>query len=319
MKDTFAGYYPLDKNIFLSDNSILNFDIYYSKSVKNDAVPVLLVAQNSHISNLKIKLSQRDYGQLFIRKSALDDYKKFIENSLLEVISDPLVPLDQKAQFVNDCARNVLKQVFEDPRSGENIKQVENVTNNIVRFILGEFKAIPHLLSLSAHNYYTFSHCLQVSTFALGLWLHIGKGLESEAYSLALGCMLHDIGKIRIDKAILNKPEKLKEEEFAEMKKHPEYGAELVCDFVSDAALDVIMHHHERFDGTGYPKGLKENNISSNSKIAAIADVYDAVTTNRAYAKAAAPFEALNMMKKEMTSHFEQEKFESFIKFLGTL
>lgn len=318
MTEKLQGYYLLDKDFLLADNSTLNFDIYYSKSIKNDVVPTLLIAQNSLVSNLKDKLKQRDYGLLYIKESSLDLFEKYIENSISDVIADPLIPLEKKSKYVHNCATNVIKNVFEDPRSGENIKRVENVTKNVVDLILDEFKAIPHLLSLSSHNYYAFSHCLQVSTFALGLWLTINEGAVSDIHSFAVGCMVHDIGKMKISNAILNKPGKLTEEEFAEIKRHPQYGVELLSGFLSEPSLDIVLHHHERYDGTGYPEGLKENEISDNAKITTIADVYDALTTNRAYAKADKPFDALLKMKKEMVGHFEHEKFENFISFLGT-
>ena len=88
-------------------------------------------------------------------------------------------------------------------------------------------------------------------------------------------------------------------------------------DTLPPIALDVILHHHEQYTGKGYPHGLCGDEISSHAKIAAIADVYDALTTNRPYGLARPPFEAIMTMKEKMVGHFEQEKFLEFIRFLG--
>jgi len=317
MRNKIRGYFLLDRGYFLAEDSELNFNIYHSKTVKNDTVPVLLISSNSYISNLNEKLAQRDYGNLYIKESSIADLEKYIEKSIRDIIINPQIPLGKKCKYVHKCAIDVLEHVFSDPRSGENIKRVENITQNVVDIAMYDSKAIQHLLSLSSHNYYTFTHCLQVTTFALGLWLSINKGAEDDVHPFALGCMLHDIGKTKISNEILNKPGILDKDELEEIKKHPEYGVGLLSDLLPEISLDVILSHHEKHDGSGYPEGLKKNEISDNAKIATIADVYDALTTNRAYAMANTPFNALEKMKKEMVGHFEQEKFENFIKFLG--
>jgi HD-GYP domain-containing protein (c-di-GMP phosphodiesterase class II) len=156
-----------------------------------------------------------------------------------------------------------------------------------------------------------------VAVFGIGLWRVIVNGRVDELREFALGCLLHDIGKTGISDWILNKPGKLDEQEFDEVKKHPQLGVELMKDSVSDLALDVILHHHERYDGTGYPEGLVGKQISDNAKIASIADVYDALTTNRPYSDARKPFNAVLLMKEQMVGHFEQEKFIKFIYMLS--
>ena len=93
--------------------------------------------------------------------------------------------------------------------------------------------------------------------------------------------------------------------------------ANLMKGEISDVALDVILHHHEKYDGTGYPEKLAGHDISDNAKVAIIADVYDALTTNRPYGDARDPFQAMLLMKEKMVGHFEQEKFISFVKFLS--
>jgi len=170
---------------------------------------------------------------------------------------------------------------------------------------------------LGQKDYYTFTHCIHVSVFCVGLAKVFNIRKHDEIYQLGLGALMHDVGKIKVDPKILNKPGKLTPEEFNEIKKHPRYGYEMLKESLPAASLDIVLHHHEKFNGMGYPDGLSKANISMNAKIACIADVYDALTTNRCYAKARNPFEAITTMKNEMIGQFEEEKFLAFIRMLG--
>ena len=233
------------------------------------------------------------------------------------LVDDPNIPLAEKSQIIYKCAGNVIKDVFADPRSGENLKRAEDITSNIIKFALSDDASIASLLQLSSRDYYTFTHCLNVAVFSIGMWQQICPGEKTGLQEFALGCILHDIGKSRIDESILNKAGPLTAEEFAVIKKHPQYGYELMAQSVPPISLDVILHHHEKHSGEGYPKGLTGDKISNFAKIATIADVYDALTTRRVYAEARDPFKAMLIMKQEMVGHFEQEKFISFIHLLS--
>ena len=241
----------------------------------------------------------------------------FMEQSLSMLIADQAIPVQEKSKVVYKCAKNVLHDVFEDPRSGENVQRTQDITSNMVDFVLANDGSILSLLNLGTHDYYTFSHCVNVAVFGLGLWIMIDKGNEFDLREFALGCILHDVGKTLTPQKILKKPGRLDNDEFHEIKKHPLHGYELMKDTLPPVALDVILHHHEKYCGTGYPHGLSGDKISNHAKVAAIADVYDALTTNRPYGTARPPFEAVLTMKEEMVGHFEQAKFLEFIRFLG--
>jgi HD-GYP domain-containing protein (c-di-GMP phosphodiesterase class II) len=145
-------------------------------------------------------------------------------------------------------------------------------------------------------------------------------GLDEEQTRLAgLAGLLHDLGKAMVPNAILNKPGKLTDEEFAEVKKHPEYGhaALLQGADVPEIALDVCLHHHEKVDGSGYPKGLKADQITLFAKMGAVCDVYDAITSNRPYKAGWDPAESLRKMAEWAKGHFDEAVFQAFVKSLG--
>lgn len=318
MSPLFADYLPVSKHCLLKLQGEITFDLYtIPPGEKNIKEPVLLMGRNSMLSRIQDTIADRGFEIFFIRKEDQKNFHHLIENFIAMMIEDQNIPLEQKSQIIYQCAANVLKDIFTDPRSGDNLRRVEDITSNIIQFTLHDDASVASLLQLSSHDYYTFTHCLHVAVFSIGLLKQIYPGMQNGLREFALGCMLHDIGKSKIDEAILNKPGKLTPEEFAVIRKHPEYGCELMGDKVSPTTLDVILHHHEKHSGTGYPEGLKGDQISDLAKVAAIADVYDALTTRRAYADARDPFKAMLTMKEEMVGHFEQEKFISFIHLLS--
>ncbi len=299
----------------LAEDRIIDFNIYAKPPNSNK--PVLLIAANTNIANIKDVLARKNHGPLFITQDSSMKFENFMEESLDSIIKNPTIPLEQKSSIVHACATNIIRDVFDDPRSGKNISRAKNITSNIIDLTLADTQSIRHLLRLGSHHYYTFSHCVNVAVFGVGLWLMIRKGDDTELHDFTLGCILHDVGKSQILDSILNKPGKLDFEEFEIIKKHPGQGHWLMAKHASEITLDVILHHHEKINGNGYPHGLKRDQISDNAKIATIADVYDALTTNRPYGGARRPLSALTLMKKEMVGHFEQKRFEEFILFLG--
>ncbi|MEN8257828.1 MAG: HD domain-containing phosphohydrolase [Thermodesulfobacteriota bacterium] len=310
-------FVPISRDEVLAGVSTLTFDLYSINLDKGILDPEVLCRRGTTVQDVGNTLAERVLDKLFVRKQALQDFYDHMEESLGSIIENPRLPTKKKSEIIYTCAANVMQDVYNDPRSGENIARSRAVSDNIIKFTLSDPSSIPTLLSLSSHNYYTFTHCVNVAVFGIGLWQFIGLGSPDDLREFALGSILHDVGKTSVDDGILNKPGKLTNEEFEIIKSHPRKGHELMKDEVSDAALDIILHHHEKYDGTGYPDKLEGGDISDNAKVAIIADVYDALTTNRPYGDARDPFQAMLLMKEKMVGHFEQEKFISFVKFLS--
>ena len=158
---------------------------------------------------------------------------------------------------------------------------------------------------------YTADHCerLQNLSYATGQELGLNS---SSLYILDVGAYLHDVGKIRVPLSILNKPAKLTPEEWEVIKKHPLYGRELLDQTFMKEASTIVEQHHERSDGSGYPYGLSGNEILIESSIIAVADTFDAMTTDRPYHKAATQAEALAEIKKYAGIHYPREIVKAF-------
>ncbi|MBI5180010.1 MAG: response regulator [Nitrospirae bacterium] len=171
--------------------------------------------------------------------------------------------------------------------------------------------------TIEARDRYTEGHCERVSDFSVSLAKEAGLS-DADQDALKNGGILHDIGKIAIDEAILNKPGKLTPEEFEKMKSHPVKGAEICRNLKTLASsLPVIRSHHEKCDGSGYPDGLKKDKIPVIARIMAIVDVYDAIITDRPYRKGLPLDTAQNILQTEaQKGWWDIELVDAFFKML---
>jgi HD-GYP domain-containing protein (c-di-GMP phosphodiesterase class II) len=189
----------------------------------------------------------------------------------------------------------------------------------LIRSIMDQLKSSEDLLTLLADVYvydnYIFSHSLNVALYSLALGMEL-KLNEKQLETLGMGAILHDVGKMVIPFEILGKAGKLTEEEYEVVKKHPEHGFKLLKDIhtVSLHVAHCAYQHHERLDGSGYPRGLVGNEIHDLGKIIAVADVFDAVTSNRVYRSAMLPHEGLEILYAGAGKQFEISIVEAFRK-----
>ncbi len=224
------------------------------------------------------------------------------------------------ARNVHSRTRNYIDQALDDVRLGnavdtEAAKQlVTEVANSITR----SPHAMVWLTNMKERDEYTSIHCMNVCIMAVSFGRSLGMSKE-ELELLGLGGLLHDLGKMRVPLEILNKPSKLTFEEFEVMKTHPVEGYQMLkeqSDLPAEV-LDIVKHHHERRNGKGYPSHLDGDHINNMTRIVAIVDVYDAITSDRCYHDAISPYDALKNMYEWVNEDFDKEMVEQFIKCLG--
>lgn len=167
---------------------------------------------------------------------------------------------------------------------------------------------------IEARDLYTRGHVERVQMMAMELGQALGWS-KTALSSLEYGALLHDVGKILVPESILNKPSQLTSEEQEAIQKHPVTGARIIdgVSHLRDARL-YILHHHEKWDGTGYPGGLRGGAIPVEGRLLAIVDVYDALTSDRPYHKGISIVEALRFLRREAGKHFDPEMVEVFCK-----
>lgn len=171
-----------------------------------------------------------------------------------------------------------------------------------------------NILDLKMHDDYTFHHSLSVAVVALAIGIELNLGTQA-LYELTLGGLLHDIGKVMVPQEILNKPDRLTNREFEIIKMHPVHaGVHLLKkNFVTENTFKGIIYHHEKWDGTGYPNGLKETQIPLFARILAVADVYDALTSNRPYRQPEQPSEAIEYIMGASGTFFDVDIVKAFL------
>jgi len=296
-------------------DSILNFDLYIKKSGKF----ILYRGTNLPFTERnRTTLLGSKIEDLYISDASRADYQKYIEKNIHDIINDKSIPDNTKASIVYDSATLLVKDVLSKPTIKENIERSKDMVENTVSFILKGHAAFHNMLNMMSLDYQTYTHSVNVCTFSVGLARFMGIDSQTELDRIGIGALLHDVGKTRISEKILKKPGPLTDAEMADIKMHPKWGCDILkeTDIIAADAYKPILEHHEREDGSGYPFGISGDNIHTYSKIVAVADVFDAMTTERAYCKAVSSFTALKFMY-ESNRYFNRQLLEYFTKLMG--
>jgi putative two-component system response regulator len=227
------------------------------------------------------------------------------------------IKLDEFRHALEMTARTWLLQQ-ENERYRNHLEQT--VSRQKRRLRLTFLSAIESLVCMmEERDKYTHGHSVRVRSHSLLLAKALGLN-RRQCKQLSLAAKLHDIGKIGVPEAILNKPDKLTHDEYAIVKEHPAIGERVLSSIIpSRAVLAAIRGHHERLDGNGYPDGLRGNQIPLLARIIAIADCYDALTTSRAYRDAMPVSQALDMLRRDAGTHFEPRFVEAFLEIVPAL
>ena len=219
------------------------------------------------------------------------------------------------------CARSkaAVISMFADARMGQALQfgQADALVTEISDSVMRHPNALISLARLKHADEYTYMHSVAVCALMIALARQLGLD-EALVREAGLAGLLHDIGKMAIPNEVLNKPGKLSDAEFVVVRDHPVAGAQMLrdCRQVSALVLDVCLHHHEKFDGTGYPHRLAGEQISLLARMGAVCDVYDAITSNRPYKAGWDPAESIRKMA-EWKGHFDPAVFQAFIKTVG--
>lgn len=251
-----------------------------------------------------------------------------VDAELEQVISEgrgivrrlPLTEELNTARGIHSRATRVVRGMMQDVRLGRaiSVADVEPVVEAISGSLARNSSALLGMLGIKNKDDYTFQHSVSVGTLLVAFGRSLGLS-EDELREIGLGGMLHDLGKMKVPDAILNKPGRLTDEEFAVIKRHPEDGHAILLETkgVGDTPLDITRHHHERFNGRGYPDALGGESISRYARMAAIVDVYDAITADRCYHKAMTATEALRRMWEWSANDFDRNLLQAFMKCVG--
>lgn len=306
-------YKLIDKRL-ITEGAAVDFNLFLHNDAKT-SMSVFLQSDTVVDGNAKVRL--REIEALYVSEDEEERYLAYMQHHIQTIAKSRDIPTSEKALIVYEQASKAIDALFQNPESLENVKNAQPVVDSFIEIILGDSHAVESLLQITAHDYYTHTHSINVSIYTLSLGSFLGIGGE-ELETLGMAAILHDLGKSKVDYAIINKNGKLSDEEFTQMKYHPAYGHEIALKLgiTDERVLTGIRHHHEKMSGGGYPDGLTQNEISLFARIIGVCDVFDALTTKRSYKDPMSSFEALKLMKETMHEHLDMELIRTFIRML---
>ncbi len=241
-------------------------------------------------------------------------YYRTIEQGLREIVRDPLLEEEKKAEILYSTCIALVDQLYEEPPDTTELDRVESVSRSMVEMVIGSDTAFQHLFEVSNHDFYTATHMVNVCVTMVALGCRLGLDQE-DIQNIGTGSLLHDIGKLFIPRELLNTRDKLTDEQFRVIRTHVQLGYDYLQEraSLSDTAMAIVLEHHERLDGSGYPNELRQDAISLFGRMAGIVDTFEAMTSVRPYRrKSYTQSEVITVLTNEAPQKYDAELVDVF-------
>jgi len=308
-----SGYLPVD-SVLLAPGPTRAFDLYQ----RVDGAMVLICAKDYPLSaKVLAELRENRQDTLFVLVAEGPLVSWQAEGMLREVVLDEGLTVDRRSRILVSSARTIMSEIMAHPSAKGVIRRGMALANTTVNFMAQEPAALRSLATLFTKDYCTYAHCVRTCVLGVALYKYVVSPKIEYLRRFGLGMLLHDTGKSLVEHYVLNKPERLTHDEFDHIKSHSALGWQILQSHgVKDNMVNSIArHHHEKLDGSGYPDGLAGSHITDEARVAAIVDVYDALTSERPYRTAMAHEQAQAMMGGRMVgNHLDPELFSAFIR-----
>lgn len=291
-------------------SSAVGIDLFLRTSPTDPAVLLCNAADDGHLQTVQ-RLLGEGLTRVYIRREDRHHYQQFLRENWQELISDNSRSSIERTAIISDVIRDVLNEQFDHGTTQSIVTSCQSYGAATSELIGREPIVLRDLVTVLHHDYGTFTHSTNVSAYAVLLGKELGYPAE-DLEQIAVGGLLHDLGKLEISSKILNKPGKLDEEEFRVIRKHPAMGMARVADRddLSFGQLMMIYQHHERCDGSGYPVGCTADEIHPWAKLCAIVDVFEALTSVRPYRNPLTPETAIAILDKGVGTEFDEEMLQ---------
>jgi HD-GYP domain-containing protein (c-di-GMP phosphodiesterase class II) len=282
--------------------------------VKNQEA--LLKLKNSGIQSVWVDV-ERSAQSCGLKKSASESIKG---NPLARKATPTRASKKAQVKTILDEAKNLVRKVLSETFEGKAVEvgPFEVIADKMIESVMDDADAMKCISALRTKDAYLLEHSVNVAFLLVTFGKHLGLD-KAMLKQLAVGGILHDIGKIKVNNEVLHKPGKLTAEEFEHMKLHQVYAIEIMAETkgLSQVSKDVCLMHHEKLDGRGYPRGLKGNEIPYHGRMSCIVDIFDALTANRCYKEAMSPAAAFKILISLTPFHLDQELVYEFIRCVG--
>jgi len=309
-------YFPIHPKTILPGTAG-QFDLYLKRGDW-----FVLYAKKGESFSVEPKLKELlDVSEFFIRLDQRFDYEAYLAKNLGNMLLNGKIPIEERSKLFYQISSGMLKQSFASklPR-GLDEKTYQSMQTMVKRGIafLSKEESLKSLSEFLSHKYHTYSHSLNVMVLTISVLQSLPGFDQSGLFEAGLGAALHDIGKTQIPDAIINKGGPLNQTEWEIMKTHPVRALGICASMpISHVATNAILFHHERYDGAGYPGGIAGEAIPVYARVLSLCDAYDALTSERPYAKALTPYKALSIMQEDMKGAFDPALFKRLVFVLG--
>ena len=290
---------------------------YLAKTIFNDDGRVLLregvVLTDKFLSRIReLQIFSIYIGDEYSNIIIEDVIKPELRQNAIKAIKDTFYSFEKYNLYSNNINFNEKKFAKEKQAYFESIGCI---AKDIIDEIISKKNVMINLIDIKSMDNYTYQHSVNVAVISLVLGVQLQLN-QNDLYTLCMGALIHDIGKVLIPKDIVLKPGPLTEEEFITIKEHTTRGYEYLrgCLDISAPARIVALQHHEKMAGGGYPDNIKNKSINRFARIVAIADVYDALTSDRPYRKAMSPNDAVEYILSHGDTQFDYEMVKAFSK-----
>jgi putative nucleotidyltransferase with HDIG domain len=266
----------------------------------------------------RIKLSEFGVDDLYIKCPSERNHYYFLETHLNKILDEPTISIQEKSNILYSTAVSVVQEVFDRPDQPENLKRSMSTVKHSIDYLSQDKAHFFELMSLARSDFSEYTHAIHVSAYAITLAKQVGIKAFNHVSALGIAAILHDIGKTKIDAKIINKGTSLTDDERHEVERHPQLSYEIVhrLGSIPELSESIILQHHERPNGKGYPHGLVENEIHALSKILSLCDCFDSMTSERSYQKSLTPLQAIETLRTQHKEDYDQQLIVEFIRML---
>jgi len=321
-----AGYLPVPLR-YVPSTALREIPIFIrgesGRSTKREAGAYVLYRGVDQPFNLqdRQRLIDHDVQFVYIRITDQSRFREQTELALVETAADPRRAVSERSEIVYQTSVELVNELMAEPDVDAQSARLERVSRAVTTLVLGEPGCFSHLFAVSSHDFYTATHMVNVATWMVALAYALGRDDPKELACICRAGLLHDIGKIFVPEAILNKPGRLSADEWEAIRRHPQLGYDHLAAYpgIEPLIRDVVLRHHERLDGSGYPAGLGSDQIDPISRLCAVVDTFDAMTAQRPFKKTtlAVP-DAVVALKRLTPHHLDPQAVEAWLGLLRT-
>lgn len=257
---------------------------------------------------------------VYVRSGDMEVLNEYMENNLAEVLAREDLDSTAKGRVLYQTSVNAVIDMFEAPETSANLARCRTMVQHILNYVAHDPLALASLKTVVTHNFYIFAHAVQVAALSLLVHEKLFALAPDEMIDIGIGSLIHDYGMTFITSEVLDKNDALSDIEYYKVKQHTQKGYEYLKRYgnYSEVVLNIVRYHHERYDGNGYPTGLRGDDIPRSGQVTAICDVYSALIMDRAHRKAHSRGNAIRIMRDEARAGaFNVELFETFVALIG--